>query len=90
MADLQGVPQESALEVDGPTCRIPHSGEPILELSYSFLLHLVLGVGHTLSSPVSVTTDGADNITVRQIMMISVDLLLRREWAEEQAGTLTN
>lgn len=53
----------------------------------SFLLQLALGVECALSPPVSVTMDGADDIIVRQIMMISVDLLLRREWAEEQAGT---
>lgn len=32
--------------------------------------------------------DGADDIIVSQIMMVSVDLLLRNEWAEEQLGLL--
>lgn len=41
-----------------------------------------------LSPSVSVTMDGADDIIVSQIMMVSVDLLLRNEWAEEQLGLL--
>lgn len=59
MADLLGVPQESALEVEGPSFGIPHSGESTLELFYPFLLLLVFGVGRALSSLVSVATDRA-------------------------------
>lgn len=87
MADLQRVPQE-CLGGGGLILWDPCAGEITLELSCSLLLQLALGIGCALSPSVSVTTDGADDIIVRQIMMVSVDLLLRKEWAEEEAGTL--
>lgn len=68
----------------GSSFGILRAREVALELSCSFLLQLALGVECALSPSVSVTTDGTDDIIVRQIMMISVDLLLRKEWAEEQ------
>lgn len=60
-------------------------GSPI---QVSPLVSAPVGVQYTSSSPVSVTNDGADNVTVMRIMMFSLDLSLSREQAEEQAGTL--
>lgn len=55
-----------------------------------FLLQLILGVGYAMSSSASVTAGGAGTITRMQTMILSFDLLLRREQAEEQAGTHEN
>lgn len=55
-----------------------------------FLLQLVLGVEYAMSSPASVTAGAAGTITIMQIPIFSFDLLLRREQAEEQAGTCEN
>lgn len=62
MADLLGVPQESALEVEGPSFGIPCSGESALEPFCPFLLLLVFGVGCAVSLLVSVATDGAGKL----------------------------
>lgn len=85
---LHGRPSKSCLGGGGVILWDPCAGEVTLELSCSLLLQLALGVECALSPSVSATTDGADDIIVRQIMMVSVDLLHRKEWVEEQTGTL--